>query len=74
MRLDPAKEPYLAVASHGSSGYARSVLLVFDARGRLVWKEEMRRSPALLAVPRSDGKGEALLVGGMDGIMEYRLP
>lgn len=66
-------EPYLAVMSHGSSGYARSVLLVFDARGRLVWQEELNKLRTILAVSRSDGKGEVLLVGGMDGVAEYSL-
>ena len=57
--------------SHGSSGYARSVLLIFDPKGRLVWQEETKKLRSILAVPQSDGKGEVLLVGGMDGITEY---
>jgi hypothetical protein len=73
VRLDPVEEPYLAVMSHGSSGYARSVLLVFDPKGRLVWQEEVNKLRAILAVPQAYGKGEVLLVGGMDGVIEYSL-
>jgi hypothetical protein len=66
--------PYLAVVSHGSSGYPRSVLLVFGPTGRLVWQEELNKLRTILAVPRPDQKGEALLIGGMDGVLEYTLP
>jgi hypothetical protein len=71
--FDPTEKPYLAVTSHGSSGYARSVLLIFDPRGRLVWQEEVNRVDAVLTVPKIGGKGEVLLIGGMDGITEYKL-
>lgn len=74
VRFDPAKEPYLAVTSHGSSGYARSVLLIFDPGGHLVWQEEVNKLSASLAVPAGERKGEVLLVGGMDGVIEYSLP
>ncbi len=67
------ERPHLAVISHGSSGYARSVLLVFDPDGRLVWQEEMNKLSSILAIPNAAGAGEVLLVGGMDGIVEYRL-
>jgi hypothetical protein len=72
VRLDPTQAPYLAVMSHGSSGYPRSVLLIFDPKGRLVWQEERNKLQAILAVPEND-KREVLLVGGMDGIIEYKL-
>ena len=62
----------VTVISHGSSGYARSVLLIFDPKGRLVWQEELNKLRAILAAP-DDDHGEVLLVGGMDGILEYRL-
>jgi hypothetical protein len=74
VRFDSAKEPYLAVMSHGSSGYARSVLLIFDPDGHLVWQEEVNKLRASLAVPAGERKGEVLLVGGMDGVIEYSLP
>lgn len=67
------EEPYLAVTSHGSSGYARSVLLIFDPKGHLVWQEETHKLRAILAVPGSDEKGGRILVGGMDGVVEYSL-
>lgn len=73
VRLRAADAPYLAVASHGSSGYARSVLLLFDPRGRLVWQEEVNKLRTILAAPRSDRNGEVVLAGGMDGIVEYSL-
>ncbi len=73
VRFSPPQEPYLAAMSHGSSGYTRSVLLLFDPKGRLVWQEEVNKLRTILAVPRTDGKGEVLLVGGMDGVIEYRL-
>lgn len=73
VRFDKSEQPYLAVMSHGSSGYARSVLLIFDPKGRLVWQEEMKKLRSILTVPQSDGKGEVLLVGGIDGITEYSL-
>ena len=71
VRFDPTRKSYLAVTSHGSSGYARSVLLIFDSDGRLVWQEEVNKLRAILAVPRVDGQGEVLLTGGMDGVTEY---
>jgi len=70
----PSDGPHLAVASHGSSGYMRSVLLLFDPKGHLVWQEEVNKLTSLLAVPRVDGSEEVLLTGGMDGVTEYRLP
>jgi hypothetical protein len=66
-------DPYLAVMSHGSSGYARSVLLLFDPKGKLVWQEETNKLRAILAVPKPTGH-EVLLVGGTDGVVEYSLP
>jgi len=65
---------FLAVMSHGSSGYARSVLLVFDPRGKLVWQEEMNKARAMLSVPRAGSDREVILVAGMDGVVEYSLP
>ena len=73
VRFNTYEQPYLAVMSHGSSGYARSVLLIFDPKGRLVWQEETKKLGAILAVPKADGNGEVLLVGGMNGITEYSL-
>lgn len=73
VQLRVSEKPYLAVMSHGSSGYARSVLLVFDPDGQLVWQEEVSKLDTLLATPRSGGKGQALLVGGMNGVTEYSL-
>jgi len=68
VKLRESEKPYLAVMSHGSSGYARSVLLVFDPDGQLVWQEEVSKLDTLLAMPRSGGEGEALLVGGMNAL------
>jgi hypothetical protein len=73
VRFRDSEAPYLTVMSHGSSGYPRSVLLVFDPKGRLVWQEELNKLRTAVAVSRTDGKGEALLVGGMDGVLEYTL-
>jgi len=42
------KDAFLAVMSHGSSGYPRSVLLVFDPQGQLVWQEEAKRTRSIL--------------------------
>ena len=49
------------------------MLLIFDPKGRLVWQEETKKLSSILSVPQADGKGEVLLVGGMDGITEYSL-
>jgi hypothetical protein len=73
VRFDATERPYLAVTSHGSSGYVRSVLLVFDPNGHLVWQEEVNKLRSILAAPNSAGSGEVLLVGGMDGVVEYSL-
>jgi hypothetical protein len=73
VHFQTADQSYLAVMSHGSSGYARSVLLLFDPKGRLVWQEEVNKLSTILAVPRPNEKGEVLLVGGMDGVIEYSL-
>lgn len=73
VRFRTTDQPYLAVTSHGSSGYARSVLLLFDPRGKLVWQEEVNKLRTIVAAPRSDGKGEVVLVGGVDGVVEYSL-
>jgi hypothetical protein len=74
VRFDASKEPSLAVTSHGSSGYPRSVLLIFDPEGHLVWQEEIKKIGAMLAIPAADSKREVLLVGGIDGILEYSFP
>ena len=73
VKFNPTKNPYLAVLSHGSSGYARSVLLIFDPKGKLVWQEELRKLRTIIAVPNEDGSSEVLLVAGMDGVIEYSL-
>ena len=73
VKFDPDEKPYLAVLSHGSSGYARSVLLIFGPNGHLVWQEELNKLRTLIAVPSADQKREVLLVGGMDGIIEFSL-
>ncbi|MCX5846156.1 MAG: hypothetical protein NTW12_07335 [Deltaproteobacteria bacterium] len=73
VKFSPTEPPYLAVLSHGSSGYARSVLLIFDPKGNLVWQEELKKLSTIIAVPDEDGLSEVLLVGGMDGVIEYRL-
>jgi hypothetical protein len=73
VRFDADAPPYLAVLGHGSSGYARSVLMLFDPNGRLVWQEEVNKLRTIQAVPRRDGTGEVLLVGGTDGVTEYAL-
>lgn len=73
VRFRASDEPYLAVTSHGSSGYARSVLLLFDPKGRLIWQEEVNKLRTILATPRTDGNGEVVLAGGMDGVVEYSL-
>lgn len=73
VRFRTTDSPYLAVTSHGSSGYARSVLLLFDPRGKLVWQEEVNRLRTIITAPQSGDKGEVVLVGGMDGVLEYSL-
>ena len=73
VKFEPDLDPYLAVVSHGSSGYARSVLLIFDPNGKLVWQEEMNKLRTIIAVPTVDKNREVLLVGGMDGIIEFSL-
>jgi hypothetical protein len=73
VRFRAGEGPFLAITSHGSSGYARSVLLVFDSRGRLVWQEETNKLRTILAVPDRKPDRDVLLVGGMDGVTEYRL-
>lgn len=71
LRLRAEGPPYLAVMSHGSSGHARSVLLVFDPSGKLVWQEEVKKLTSILAIQA--GSIERLLVGGSEGLFEYRL-
>jgi hypothetical protein len=73
VKLDPHRERYLAIVSHGSSGYARSVLLIFSPEGELVWQEELDKVRAILAVPGSDAGSEVLLLGGLKGLDEYAL-
>lgn len=66
-------KPYLAVMCHGSSGYARSVLFIFDPDGNLVWKEEQKKISAIISLPKAKEGNEVLLVGGLEGIFEYKL-
>jgi hypothetical protein len=73
VRFKADEPPYLAVASHGSSGYPRSVLLIFAPDGKLVWQEEVKKFDALLAAPKDSDQGEVLLVGGTEGILEFGL-
>lgn len=74
VRFNTDEEPYLAVMSHGSSGYPRSILLIFNPKGQIVWEEELNKLCSILSIPKTDSKGEILLVGGIDGIIEYSLP
>ena len=67
------KSPYLAIMCHGSSGYARSVLLIFDPTGKLVWQEELKKLSTIIALPDESGVQEVLLVGGLEGIIEYKI-
>ena len=67
-------DAFLAVMSHGSSGYARSALLVFDPRGRLVWQEEIKKARSILAARKTGGGREVILVGDSEGVVEYSLP
>lgn len=73
VKLSATEKPYLAVLSHSSSGYARSVLLIFNPEGTLVWQEERNKLSTILAVPSTDSMNEVLLVGGTDGLIEYSL-
>jgi hypothetical protein len=36
-----------------------------------VWQEELNKQRTILAVPSPDPKAEVLLLGGMDGVLEY---
>jgi hypothetical protein len=72
VRFNPAQSSFLAIMCHGCPGCPRSVLLIFDPTGHLVWQEELNRLDAIIAVPEKD-KREVLLVGGMDGVIEYKL-
>ena len=72
VRFDSSAAPYLAVASHGSSGHARSALLIFGHDGRLVWQEELQKLHSIIAAPDGSGEGDVLLAGGLEGIIEYR--
>ena len=65
--------PYLAVISHGNSGNNRSVLLIFNPHGKLVWQEELIKLSSILAIPDINGSREKLLIAGRDGIFEYAL-
>lgn len=73
VKFSKEENPYLAVMCHGSSGYARSVLFIFDPSGDLVWKEELKKLSTILTIPNDQEGNEVLLVGGMEGIIEYKL-
>ncbi|MDD3814224.1 MAG: hypothetical protein PHZ02_06210 [Desulfocapsaceae bacterium] len=73
VKFSKEEKPYLAVMCHGSSGYARSVLFIFDPDGNLVWKEEVKKLSAIISLPQVEEGNEVLLVGGMEGIIEYKL-
>lgn len=73
IKFSKEEKPYLAVMCHGSSGYARSVLFIFDPDGNLVWKEELKKLSAIISLPKTEEGNEVLLVGGLEGIIEYKL-
>jgi hypothetical protein len=73
VHFKPNAPPFLVVASHGSSGFARSVILIFDAKGTLVWQRETDRISSLVSVPIAAEGREVLWTGGMDAITEYSL-
>lgn len=73
VQFSKEEKPYLAVMCHGSSGYARSVLFIFDPDGNLVWKEELKKLSAIISLPKAEAGNEVLLVGGLEGIIEYKL-
>ena len=73
VKLSAAEEPYLAVMSHGSSGFPRSVLLIVNPKGHIVWQEEIRRIRSMIAAPRKGFNSDVLFVGSLDGILEYKL-
>ncbi len=73
VKFNATEKSYLAVLSHGSSGYARSVLLIFNSEGTLVWQEELKTLSTIIAVPNADKSSEVLLVGGIDGLIEFSL-
>lgn len=73
VKFNKEEKPYLAVMCHGSSGYPRSVLFIFDQEGKMVWKEELKQLSAMIAIPNQESGNEVLLVGGREGIIEYKL-
>jgi hypothetical protein len=73
VRFSAGEQPYLAViVNSGLIEKPRSVLLVFNYARDLVWQREMDQINAVVAIPRAIG-GEALLVGGWDGAVEFSL-
>jgi hypothetical protein len=66
-------EVFLAVIADGGRDQPRSLLLVFNSAGRLVWQEEMNLIRAAIAVTRTTENGEVLLLAGRDGVLEYSL-
>ena len=72
--FDEGIERHFAVMAHGSSGYNRSVVLVFNPDGRLVWQQEMEKLTSIAAIPNAKTGGEMLLMGGRAGIIELSLP
>jgi hypothetical protein len=73
--LGDQPDTYFAVVVSLLASSNRSELYVYDRRDTLVYHELLAgKYPAVAKVPRLDGKGEVLLVGGADGtVTEYRL-
>ena len=72
--FDGDNSPYLSVMAHGSSGYNRSVLLIFNLDGELVWQQEMEKLTSMETVTNLQTGAENLLVAGRPGIIELTLP
>lgn len=65
--------PYLAIVANYSSSYNKSLLCVFSPDGKMIYKEVIGSTQAILAVDRKYGKSQYLLVGGFPKIKKYEL-
>ena len=64
---------YLAVVTRTRSYYDRSILWIFSPNGKMIYKEVICSTEAIVAVKNKEKNKEYLLVGGCDSINKYEM-
>jgi hypothetical protein len=69
--FDESRRTYLAIVADYSSRYNRSLLSIFSPDGKIIYKEIIGSTQAIIAVDKKLRKSQYLLVGGFPMISKY---